>query len=122
MSEPPASSGHGMKLHTKILLGLAVGLALGIGVNVTVGTPGCSTIAAPASRPVPCTILSTPPGTPASAASAASIAAVVGVTSLGLPTTVFPVASAGAIFHVNRYSGRFHGEMHPATPRGRLSV
>lgn len=38
MSEPIASSGKGMKLHTKILLGLAIGLALGIGVNLTVGT------------------------------------------------------------------------------------
>ena len=38
MSEPLASSGTGMKLHTKILLGLAVGLVLGITVNLTVGT------------------------------------------------------------------------------------
>ena len=38
MSEPVASSGKGMKLHTKILLGLVVGLALGITANLTVGT------------------------------------------------------------------------------------
>ena len=38
MSEPLASSGSGMKLHTKILLGLMVGLALGVTVNLTVGT------------------------------------------------------------------------------------
>ncbi|HEX6322520.1 MAG TPA: dicarboxylate/amino acid:cation symporter [Vicinamibacterales bacterium] len=38
MSEPVASSGTGMKLHTKILLGLLVGLALGITTNLTVGT------------------------------------------------------------------------------------
>jgi DAACS family dicarboxylate/amino acid:cation (Na+ or H+) symporter len=38
MSEPLASSGKGMKLHTKILIGLAVGLIFGIGVNLTVGT------------------------------------------------------------------------------------
>jgi DAACS family dicarboxylate/amino acid:cation (Na+ or H+) symporter len=37
MSEPIGSSGKGMKLHTKILLGLAVGMALGIIVNLTVG-------------------------------------------------------------------------------------
>jgi DAACS family dicarboxylate/amino acid:cation (Na+ or H+) symporter len=37
MSEPIGSSGKGVKLHTKILLGLCVGLALGIGVNLTVG-------------------------------------------------------------------------------------
>jgi dicarboxylate/amino acid:cation (Na+ or H+) symporter, DAACS family len=38
MSEPVASSGKGMKLHTKILLGLVVGLVFGISVNLTVGT------------------------------------------------------------------------------------
>src|SRR5688572_8019382 len=38
MSEPLASSGKGLKLHTKILIGLMVGLVLGIGVNLTVGT------------------------------------------------------------------------------------
>ena len=59
---------------------------------------------------------------PASAVSSASIAAVQGVSSDGLATTVLPVAIAGAIFQVKRYSGRFHGEMSPATPRGRRSV
>lgn len=38
MSEPLRSSGKGMKLHTKILLGLIVGLTLGIAVNLTIGT------------------------------------------------------------------------------------
>ena len=39
MSEPieGSASGKGMKLHTKILLGLCAGLALGITVNLTVG-------------------------------------------------------------------------------------
>jgi dicarboxylate/amino acid:cation (Na+ or H+) symporter, DAACS family len=37
MSERGGTTGKGMKLHTKILLGLAVGIALGIGVNLTVG-------------------------------------------------------------------------------------
>jgi DAACS family dicarboxylate/amino acid:cation (Na+ or H+) symporter len=37
MSEPIASSNGGMKLHTKILLGLAIGLIAGITVNLTVG-------------------------------------------------------------------------------------
>lgn len=37
MSEPIGSKGPGMKLHTKILLGLAVGLAAGITTNLTVG-------------------------------------------------------------------------------------
>jgi dicarboxylate/amino acid:cation (Na+ or H+) symporter, DAACS family len=38
MSESIGSSGTGMKLHTKILLGLVVGLVLGTSVNLTVGT------------------------------------------------------------------------------------
>jgi DAACS family dicarboxylate/amino acid:cation (Na+ or H+) symporter len=37
MSESIASSGSGMKLHTKILLGLLVGMVLGVLVNLTVG-------------------------------------------------------------------------------------
>jgi hypothetical protein len=36
MSESTASPGSGMKLHTKILLGLIVSLSLGI-VNLTIG-------------------------------------------------------------------------------------
>lgn len=37
MSESIGNSGTGMKLHTKILLGLGIGLALGITTNLTVG-------------------------------------------------------------------------------------
>ena len=37
MSESMSSSGTGMKLHTKILMGLAIGAVLGVGANVTVG-------------------------------------------------------------------------------------
>ena len=37
MSESIGSSGTGMKLHTKILLGLTVGLVAGITTNLTVG-------------------------------------------------------------------------------------
>src|SRR5690606_40152978 len=44
--------------------------------------------------------------------------AVIGVISLGFATTVFPTARAGAIFHENKYSGRFQGEMQPTTPIG----
>lgn len=40
----------------------------------------------------------------------------------GLATTVLPVASAGAIFRVNRYGGRFQGEISPATPPGHFQV
>src|SRR2546423_15692014 len=79
-------------------------------VNEIVGTSGCVTSAAPARAPVPCTMISTPAGSPAWLQISPSIHAVTGVTSLGLPTHVFPVARAGATFHVNKYSGRFHGE------------
>ena len=41
-----------------------------------------------------------------------------GVSSEGLATTVQPAANAGAIFQVNKYSGRFQGDIHPATPIG----
>src|SRR4029079_4464067 len=78
----------------------------------------CSISAWPARGPVPWTILSTPAGRPASTQTSPNIDAVNGVTSDGLATTVFPAASAGAIFQVNRYSGRFHGEMQPTTPSG----
>jgi DAACS family dicarboxylate/amino acid:cation (Na+ or H+) symporter len=37
MSEPIASKGRGMKLHTKILLGLLVGAGLGVAANFTLG-------------------------------------------------------------------------------------
>jgi hypothetical protein len=48
--------------------------------------------------------------------------AVIGVNSEGFATAVFPVASAGATFHVNKYNGKFQGEISPATPRGLRSV
>ena len=41
-----------------------------------------------------------------------------GVISEGFATTVFPLARAGAIFQVNKYKGKFHGEMQAATPKG----
>ena len=63
-------------------------------------------------------MFSTPGGKPASMQTCANKAAVKGVISEGLATTVLPVASAGAIFQVNRYSGRFHGEMQATTPSG----
>jgi hypothetical protein len=47
-------------------------------------------------------MLKTPGGKPASVPSAASRWAVSGVSSEGLPTTVLPVASAGATFQLKR--------------------
>jgi hypothetical protein len=45
-----------------------------------------------------------------------------GVISEGFATTVHPAANAGVIFQVNRYNGRFHGEIHPAIPTGEREV
>ena len=42
-----------------------------------------------------------------------------GVDSAGLSTTVFPAASAGAIFQESMSSGKFQGMICPATPSGR---
>ena len=91
-------------------------------VNEIALTSGCATSGSPTSGPSPWTMLSTPVGKPMPAASSPSSVAVCGVTSDGLATTVLPAASAGAIFQVNRYSGRFHGEIVPTTPSGWRSV
>ena len=77
---------------------------------------GCSTIACPAAGPVPWMIFKTPSGNPAFEQSSPNKKAVIGVTSLGFATTVLPAASAGAIFHVNKYNGKFQGDIHPTTP------
>src|SRR5207248_6251846 len=87
-------------------------------VNEMVLIFGCAVMAAPTLGPVPCTMLRTPFGRPASRASSAKMNAVMGVSSLGLATAVLPTAIAGAIFQLSRYSGRFQGEINPAIPRG----
>ena len=79
---------------------------------------GCSTMAWPTLPPNPLTIFSTPLGNPADEQISPNIAAVTGVNSLGLATTQFPAAKAGAIFQVNKYKGKFHGLIHPTTPIG----
>ena len=66
-------------------------------VNAIFSTRGCVASAAPAVAPSPGMTLSTPGGMPASLAMSASSSAVSGVRSDGLSTTVFPVASAGAV-------------------------
>ena len=92
-------------------------------VNEIAETSGWATIASPALPPLPCTIFSTPGGRPHSILISPSRAAVAGVSSLGLATTGLPAASAGAIFQVKRYRGRFQGEITPAIPTGcRITV
>src|SRR5690348_3379339 len=75
-------------------------------VNDTALIFGCSTRVWPTLGPRPCTMFSTPGGKPHSIASSDSRNAVNGVISDGFATTALPAASAGAIFQVNRYSGR----------------
>ena len=51
-----------------------------------------------------------------------SFAAITGDCSAGFITTVLPVASAAVVMPVRIASGKFHGAMTAATPRGRYSV
>src|SRR5947209_19904657 len=67
---------------------------------------------------MPCTVLRTPSGNPASLQSFASRSAVTGDHSAGLCTTVQPAASAGAIFQVESMNGVFHGVITPTGPIG----
>src|SRR5438270_11158395 len=71
-------------------------------VNEIVLIFGCAVISAPTFGPVPCTMLSTPFGNPASLQISQSKNAVIGVSSLGLAIAVFPTAIAGAIFQLNK--------------------
>src|SRR4051812_26813416 len=91
-------------------------------VNEMVGTRWCATNGAPTFGPNPWTMLNTPAGNPTSVAICPNRCAVDGVNSEGFATAVLPVASAGATFQVNKYSGKFHGDIKPATPRGLRSV
>ena len=79
-------------------------------------------MACPTLSPKPCTTFNTPAGKPASMHNSENKKAVMGVSSEGLATTVLPEANAGAIFHVNKYKGKFQGEIQPTTPRGLLIV
>ena len=86
-------------------------------VKAILSTSGCATSAAPV-RPSPVMMLTTPGGSPASSHSSAKRSAVREVNSAGLSTTVFPIASAGAIFHASISSGKFQGMICPTTPTG----
>ena len=74
-------------------------------VKLTMSTSACSVSGAPTDRPSPSRMLTTPCGAPASSSSRTSSTDVSGVTSLGLITTVFPAASAGATFQDSCSSG-----------------
>ena len=59
---------------------------------------------------------------PASFKTSPNFHAVTDVISLGLETTVLPATIAGASLKVNKYMGRFHGLIKPATPTGIFMV
>ena len=77
-----------------------------------------ATSAAPASSPIPCTMLNTPGGKPASATRSASSEHESGDHSGGFSTTVQPAASAGAVFQVESMNGAFQGVITTAGPAG----
>ena len=87
-------------------------------VNEIRGTSGCATRAAPATSPIPCTMLNTPSGTPASVMISGSRLADSGDHSAGLRTTGHPAARLGASFQVSSMNGVFQGVIRPATPAG----
>ena len=91
-------------------------------VNDTTSIFGCCTSGIPVSFPDPVTKLMTPLGIPASWINSTSSSAQSGVSDDGFHTIVFPVMSAGAIFHAGIAMGKFHGVMIPAIPWGFLWV
>mmetsp|Transcript_11655 Transcript_11655/g.16868 ORF Transcript_11655/g.16868 Transcript_11655/m.16868 type:complete len:272 (-) Transcript_11655:41-856(-) len=91
-------------------------------VNDTMSTLGCSASNCAVSGPVPITMLKTPFGSPAAWIASATRMALMGVTSLGLSTTVQPAKSAGAILHAIWLRGQFHGVMQPTTPMGSFTI
>ena len=87
-------------------------------VNVTPLTRGSVVRVGPSSEPRPSTRLSAPAGSPERLRMSTSSHALPGTSSAGLKTTVFPKASAGAIFHAGMAIGKFHGVMTLTTPMG----
>ncbi len=84
-------------------------------------TSGCSTSAARRLRPCPADNCTTPGGNSTSRKISISLAATTLDCSDGFITTVLPVASAAVVMPVRIASGKFHGAMTAATPRGRYS-
>ena len=81
-------------------------------------TSGWRTSRSPTAPPPPCTMLTTPFGTPASVSSSTKRWPSAGVSVAGLNTTVLPATSAGAIFQDGIAIGKFHGVITPMTPMG----
>src|SRR5882757_1250423 len=93
-------------------------LAIGVEpTNEIAATLGCASRRSTATLS-PCTTLNTPAGRPASAHSAASQLAADGSFSLGLSTTVFPVAIAIGKNQHGTIAGKLNGLMIATTPSG----
>src|SRR6266545_3811747 len=91
-------------------------------VKLTRSTSGCSTSAAPASAPSPCTTLSTPAGSPVSTQIVANRWADAGVASEGFSTAPLPQNTAGNTFQATLGSGVLNEMINPATPTGCRTV
>jgi hypothetical protein len=87
--------------------------------KATASVPGWRAISSPTTGPGPVTRLSTPGGRSASARQPARATADTAVDGAGVQTTVFPLASAGAMSSAGIVYGQFHGVITPTTPRGR---
>jgi hypothetical protein len=112
---PPSSSVSALSVPATPL---AIRLPISVDpVNATLSTPGCVTRLIPTS-PGPVMMLTTPGGRSAWRQTSANSSADSGVVEAGLSTTVLPAASAGAIFQASINSGKFHGMIWAATPRG----
>src|ERR1700740_1872368 len=85
-------------------------------VKLITGTSLCCDKGAPAPGPSPLTRLTTPRGIPASVSTCTRLYDESGVSSAGFSTTVFPLTSAGIIFHDGIAMGKFHGVIMPQTP------
>ena len=62
--------------------------------------------------------LTTPGGTPAARRMRASLAPMTGVAPAGFMMTVLPVTRAAVVMPLRMASGKFHGAITAATPRG----
>ena len=86
-------------------------------VKATLSTSSLTTSSSPSSLPGPVTTLRTPRGSrPVSSIARATSSSVSGVKGDGLSTTLLPIASAGASFHMAINSGKLKGMIPVHTP------
>ncbi len=87
-------------------------------VNTMRCTSGWRTRKSPTSPPGEGRKFTVPGGAPAASRSRTSCAATSGVGPAGFMMTGFPATSAAAVMPVRMASGKFHGAITNATPRG----